>query len=320
MSGTQRWAALEIRLVSAFVAVVEHGSFAAAARELGYTQSGVSQQVAALERIVDCKLLIRHAGGRRPVQPTAAGRLLLEHSRTLLQQIDRAFDDLNGRAESPGAAVRVAGFTSIAVHVLPDLLREVRERTEVRVEILEERSDEELFEHLDSGAADLALAVLPAPSRFGVDELGADPYVAVVAADSRLATRSRVSIEDLGGHRLLGISRCAHGEVVEGRLAAAGLEHATFERYEDSRLVQSLVAGGHGVAIVPRLAVDDRDSAVRVLPLAVELPPRRIGLLHLRDRLPSPAARSFRALAVERCRALLGRDHALPAELRARAG
>jgi DNA-binding transcriptional LysR family regulator len=311
---------LEIRLVSAFVAVVEHGSFAAAARELGYTQSGVSQQVAALERIVECKLLIRHAGGRRPVQPTAAGRSLLAHSRTLLQQIDRAFDDINGRAEAPGAAVSVAGFSSIAVHVLPDLLRDVRERTDLRVEILEERSDEELFEHLDSGAADLALAVLPAPSRFGVEELGADPYVAAVPADSRLAARSHVSIEDLRGHQLLGIARCAHEEVVEARLRAAGLEHASFDRYEDSRLVQSLVAGGHGVAVVPWLAVDHRDSAVRVLPLAVELPPRRIALLHLRDRLPTPAARTFRRLAVERCRAVLGGEHADPGELKAQAG
>ena len=93
MSGAQRWAALEIRLVSAFVAVVEKGSFAAAARELGYTQSGVSQQVAALERIADCKLLIRHAGGRRPVQPTAAGRAMLAHSRPLAEIIKKSEQD-----------------------------------------------------------------------------------------------------------------------------------------------------------------------------------------------------------------------------------
>lgn len=320
MTGTQRWAALEIRLVSAFIAVVEHGSFAAAARELGYTQSGVSQQVAALERIVDTKLLIRHAGGRRPVQPTAAGRTLLEHSRTLLEHIDRAYDEINGRADGPGSPVRVAGFSSIAVHVLPELLRELRGLTEIRVEILEERSDDELFEHLDSGAADLALAVLPAPSRFGVDELGADPYVAVVPAGSQPASRSRVTIDDLRGHALLGISRCAHEEVVEARLLAAGLEHATFERYEDSRLVQSLVAGGHGIAVLPSLAVEHGDDAVRVLPLAVDIPPRRIGLLHLRDRLPTPAARSFRSVAVECCRGLLRRDPADAGELRARAG
>src|SRR5690348_2589730 len=138
MAGAQRWAALEIRLISAFVAVVEKGSFAAAARELGYTQSGVSQQVAALERIADCKLLIRHAGGRRPVQPTAAGRAMLEHSRTLLAQIDKAYDDVTGRTQGEGNTVRAIAFSSIAVHVLPRLLIELRRRGETRVEILED--------------------------------------------------------------------------------------------------------------------------------------------------------------------------------------
>jgi len=121
MTGSQRWAALEIRLISAFVAVVDKGSFAAAARELGYTQSGVSQQVAALERIVDCKLLIRHAGGRKPVRPTPAGTALLEHARGILTQIDRAYDDVHGRVHGLGTSVRVAAFPSISVRVLPEL-------------------------------------------------------------------------------------------------------------------------------------------------------------------------------------------------------
>jgi DNA-binding transcriptional LysR family regulator len=302
MTGTQRWASLEIRLISAFVAVVEKGSFAAAARELGYTQSGVSQQVAALERIVDCQLLIRHAGGRRPVQPTAAGKALLEHSRALLEQIERAYDDLNGRLQAPGSTVRVSAFSSIAVRVLPELLRGLHD---TRVEILEHWSDDELYEHLDSGAADVAFAVLPAPPRFNVEQLGSDSYVAVVAAGTRLGEQPRVTVADLRGRSLLGITGCAHEELVESRLAAAGLEGPTFERYDDNRLIQSLVAAGHGIAIVPWLTVDHHDPAVSVLPLAVELPPRRIGLIHQRDRLLGPAAREFRTLAVKLCRSVL---------------
>jgi DNA-binding transcriptional LysR family regulator len=307
VTGSQRWAALEIRLISAFVAVVEKGSFAAAARELGYTQSGVSQQVAALERIVDCKLLIRHAGGRRPVKPTPAGAALLEHSRALLAQIDRAYDDVHGRAHGLETAVRVAAFPSVAVHVLPDLLRELRHRTSARVEILAARNEDELFEHLDSGAADLGFAVLPAPERFLADDLGIDSYVAVVPSDSRLGLQSQISIGDLRGRSLFGIVRGAHEDVVETRLVAAGLEDASFEGYEDNQVVQSLVAGGHGIAIVPWLTVDEHDERVRVLPLGFELPPRRIGLVHHRDRLLPPAAREFRAAAADVCRALLAR-------------
>jgi len=305
VAGAQRWAALEIRLISAFVAVVEKGSFAAAARELGYTQSGVSQQVAALERIADCKLLIRHAGGRRPVQPTAAGRAMLEHSRALLAHIDRAYDEVTGRAHGGGNTVRVVAFSSIAVHVVPHLLIELRRRGETRVEILEDPGDEELFDELDSGAVDLAFVVLPVPSRYGIDELGSDPYVAVVPADSELASRSRITTDDLRDHQLLGISRSSHDDVVEARLADAGVGESGFERYDDNRLVQSLVAGGQGIAVVPWLTVNHDDSAVRVLPLALDLQPRRLGLVHHRDRLLSPAAREVRSVAVDLCRKAL---------------
>lgn len=306
MTGSQRWAALEIRLISAFVAVVEKGSFAAAARELGYTQSGVSQQVAALERIVDCKLLIRHAGGRKPVRPTPAGTSLLEHARAILTQIDRAYDDVHGRVHGLEASVRVAAFPSIAVHVLPDLLRELRSRS-VRVEILAARTENEILERLDSGAADVGFTVLPAPDRFAADELGADSYVAVVPAGSRLGLKSQISLADLRGRALLGIVRGAHEDVVESRLSAAGLADVTFDRYDDNQVVQSLVAGGHGIAIVPWLTVDEQDEAVHVLPLAFDLPARRVGMIHHRDRLLPPAARAFRDVAVEVCGAVLRR-------------
>jgi DNA-binding transcriptional LysR family regulator len=305
MAGAQRWAALEIRLISAFVAVVEKGSFAAAARELGYTQSGVSQQVAALERIADCRLLIRHAGGRRPVQPTAAGRAMLEHSRALLAQIDRAYDDVNGRTNGEGNTVRVVAFSSFSVHILPRLLIELRKRGDTRVEVLEDSGEVGPFDELDSGVADLAFAVLPVPARFGVEELGSDPYVAVVPAGSELASKSRIRIEDLRGRQLLGVAHCANEDVLEARFAAAGLDEPGFERYEDNQLVQSLVAGDQGVAVVPWLTVNHDDSAVRVLPLAIDLPPLKLGLIHHRDRLLSPAAREFRNLAVELSRKAL---------------
>lgn len=308
MTGSQRWAALEIRLISAFVAVAEKGSFAAAARELGYTQSGVSQQVAALERILECKLLIRHAGGRKPVRPTPEGAEFLEHARTLLARIDRAYDAVHGRTQGLDSAVRLAAYPSIAVHVLPDLLRELRSRTSVRVEILAARNEDELLDHLDSGSADVGFSVLPVPERFVAEELGADRYVAVVPADSRLGLQSpRISLADLKGRALLGIVRGAHEDVVETRLTAAGLDGVTLDRYEDNQVVQSLVAGGNGIAIVPWLTVDANDDAVRVVPLGFELPPRRIGLIHHRDRLLPPAAREFRAVAADVCRALLRR-------------
>jgi molybdate transport repressor ModE-like protein len=94
LAGNERWAALEIRLLTAFVAVVEHGSFTSAARELGYSQPGISQQIASLERIVERKLLTRRNGRHRSVELTDAGSTLLGHARAMLRQLDRAYTDI----------------------------------------------------------------------------------------------------------------------------------------------------------------------------------------------------------------------------------
>jgi DNA-binding transcriptional LysR family regulator len=179
----------------------------------------------------------------------------------------------------------------------------------VRVEILAARNEDELLEHLDSGSADIGFSVLPVPERFVVEELGADRYVAVVPADSRLGLQTQLSLADLKGRTLLGIVRSTHEDIVETRLTAAGLDGVTVNRYDDNQVVQSLVAGGHGIAIVPWLTVDAQDEAVRIVPVGFELPPRRIGLVHPRDRLLPPAAREFRAVAADVCRALLRQPH-----------
>ena len=84
MGNADGWGALEVRHVRAFATVVDEGSFSRAARELGYTQSAVSQQIVALERIVGAPVLRRPPGGRRPPELTDAGRIVLAHARPLL--------------------------------------------------------------------------------------------------------------------------------------------------------------------------------------------------------------------------------------------
>ena len=70
---------LELRHLVALVAVADSGTFSRAAEQLGYTQSAVSQQIAALERVTGTPLFDR-PGGPRPVQPTEAGAVLTEHA------------------------------------------------------------------------------------------------------------------------------------------------------------------------------------------------------------------------------------------------
>ena len=81
-----RWLGIELRHFLALEAVAREGSFGKAALKLGYTQSAVSQQIAALERIVGQRLIER-PGGPKPVSLTEAGTLLLRHANAITARI-----------------------------------------------------------------------------------------------------------------------------------------------------------------------------------------------------------------------------------------
>src|SRR5438105_11830970 len=113
MQRSNGWDALAVRHLSAFATVAEHGSFATAARELGYTQSAVSQQLRVLEQIVGAQLFTRHPGGRRPVELTEAGRVLLGHARAQLARVQATRADLAALLCGEQGRVRVATIQTI---------------------------------------------------------------------------------------------------------------------------------------------------------------------------------------------------------------
>jgi DNA-binding transcriptional LysR family regulator len=304
-SGRELWSALEVRLLVAFVAVVDAGSFTAAARRLGYTQSGISQQIAALERIVGRPLLVRQAGGRRSIEPTPAGESLLVHSRIVLGQLDRAYAEVVAHEAEVAATVGVASFPSAAVHLVPAIEQALRAEPSLRLDLYETLGDDDSLAALETRRVELAFVSLPAPGPFAVEELGEDPYVAVVSAESPFAELRELGVEQLAGHSLLGLRHSAHEEVVEARLAAAGLDCRAFRRYDNNRLIQTLVRTGGDVAIVPSLTIMAGDEGIRVLDLRLDVPPRVIALAQLRDALLGPAARRFKQVAVPICRRIL---------------
>src|SRR4029079_15875501 len=98
---TDGWLGIDLRHLAALEAVARTRSFSRAARELGYTQSAVSQQIAQLERMVGQRLFHR-PGGPRQGGATADGALLLGHADAIVARLDAARADMTALAE--GAA------------------------------------------------------------------------------------------------------------------------------------------------------------------------------------------------------------------------
>ena len=112
--------AMELRDLRSFLAVVRCGSFTGAADELGYTQSAVSQQVAALELELGHQLL-----QRRPVRPTPVGERLVEHATRILFRVDVARSELV-RLDDVTPPLVVAACPLAAPGLLASALRELR--------------------------------------------------------------------------------------------------------------------------------------------------------------------------------------------------
>ena len=294
---------VELRHLAALDAIVREGGFARAAAELGYTQSALSQQMAALERIVGMPLLERRTG-RAPVGTTEAGALVLRHAQRILNGLRAAEADLEALREGSAGALRIGTFQTVGMAILPPLLRrfEVGHR-DVDVTLVEAVSREALLRRVETGDVDASFSVLPAPEDgpFEAAELLADPWVLIVPADSPLADRpAPLKLGDLDDVTLVAY-RYSRPYDAERRLRTLGVRTRVILRSDETATVHGLVAGGVVSGVLPRMAVDRTDERVRVLALGHLLPPRRIGLIWHRDRHHSTAFQDFLALTREVC-------------------
>ena len=279
-------------------AVSRTGSFGRAARELGYTQSAVSQQIAQLERIVGQRLFHRPGGPRR-VEPTEAGLLLLRHADAIVAQLDAARADMAALAEGEAGTLRVGIYQSVGARLLPALVRRFRAQwPRVGIRVREESAAQDLLRLLEHGELDLTFAELPVrDGPFEWAELLQDPYVLLVSAKSELASlESAPSLREVAKLPLIGRRSTDEPErFLAGRVPGLNVVFRT----DDNGTLGALVAEGLGSAIEPRLVVDPRDRAVTMLPFGSRIPPRTLVLVWHRDRYRSQAAHAFVELAHE---------------------
>jgi DNA-binding transcriptional LysR family regulator len=292
---SDQWLGIELRHVAALEAVARTRSFRAAARELGYTQSAVSQQIAQLEQIVGQRLFHRPGGPRR-VELTEAGALLLGHADAIVARLDAARADMAALARGEAGTLRVGIYQSVGQRLLPALLRGFRTRfPRVAVSVREESDADDLLRLVEHGELDLTFADLPVPEGpFAWEEVLHDPYVLLVAADSELARRdSMPPLRELASVPLIGRRSGGDPErLLRGRVPDLNVVFRT----DDNGTVTALVAEGIGAAIESRLVVEQA-RGVKLLPAGSRIPPRTIAIAWHRDRYRSAAADAFVELA-----------------------
>jgi molybdate transport repressor ModE-like protein len=286
------WTKLEVRHLQALRAIAREGSFGRAALELGYTQSAISQQIAALERIVGHQLVDRPKG-RAPVSLTEAGRVVLRHGESIIEQAQATRADLD--ALRRGSTLRVGTFQSTSMRLVPGAVAALAARMpEAKVQLREAQGDHELLRLVEAGELDLTFCVLPPlHGPFVTAKLLDDPVALVVAADHPLAGRRRIEPADLDGLALVGFHNCRHEQRVEAHLTALRIAPRYVTRLDDNGAIQGMAAAGIGAALMPRMTIDAADARVRVIELGDMVPPRVLGIAWHRERALSPSAAAF---------------------------
>jgi DNA-binding transcriptional LysR family regulator len=277
--------------------VAQAGSFSAAAHSLGYTQSAVSRQVAALEAVAGRRLFDR---GRHGVTLTPAGSRLLPRAIRVLDELDVALREAADE-EAPGGPVRLGAFATAAAGLVPKALTSLRGEPKVT---LREGTTPALTRALRAGTLDLAILARTPPFRppdtesppLELTTLSERELVIGVSAGHPFASARAVEPDQLEG-QIWVASRSDAGDSLLG--VWPGLAGRPDVRYvvRDWLAKLQIVAAGLAITTLAPVALDVLPDGIRVV--AVRGEPQELRRLVLARRpgpLDGPVARVADAL------------------------
>lgn len=280
---------LDIRHLAALDAVATTGTFARAANKLGYTQSAVSQQISALERLVDAPLFDR-PGGPKPAVLTPLGKLLAARARELLVRVDAIGEEVDRVRDGKAGTLGIGTFQSFSAVVLPRVLSVMRDEfPDLILRLVDGDSDEKLLAALESGETDISFIGGKA-SGIEAEPVLSDAWV-LLARTGHFADGA-VKVSELSGEPLVGQPPDVWQNLCEAELRAAGVVPNFVFRSNDNTTMAAMVRAGIGTAVMPVLAARDHALGLTMHHLDPPLAQRRILMARRTDRtLPASASR-----------------------------
>lgn len=286
---------VELRHLTALTAVADEGSFGRAAARLGYTQSTVSQQIAALEKAVGGAVFDRPGGPKR-VRLTPLGAVVLDHGRDLLAKA-AAMAVAVDRFQAGDGRIDIGTFQSVSNVILPLVVKKLRdEHPGCDIRLFEEETDQPELHELD-------LMFFDGRASGDVEHLKLldDPHVLIARRGD--FPNGRVRLAQLHDRPLVAHPPICDQARVEEVLARRGICPQIVFRTVGNEAVISMVRAGLGSAVLPWLAVYGADLAsddiLQVHELAPALPPREIFLLWQAGRTHSPLATRAISIATQ---------------------
>ena len=288
---------MKLQDLHVLMAVVQAGSMRKAAAQLNITQPSISRSIAELEDAVGVPLLDRTPQG---VELTEYGRALLDGGVAMFDDLRQAVKKIEFLADPATGEVRIGCIPPLAASFVPAVIDRVSRRHPRIVFDLVVSQTDALHRALGERTVDFLIAQRFGPladQQLEFEILYSESYVVVAAAHNPLARRRRIELADLVNELwVLQPQDSVIGSIAKEAFRASGLDFprttvVTFPR--DVRM--SLVATGRFLTIVPDSALRFSTGRPELKVLPVELPAAPVpnGILTLKNRTLSPAAKLF---------------------------
>src|SRR4051794_18494998 len=286
---------LDVRRMRVLREVAVRGSFSAAAEALSFTQSAISQQIAALEREAGCTLVQRNARG---IRMTEAGEALVRHAEAILARLSEAEAELEAIAGLRGGRLRLAAFESAAASLMPLAIAAFRaEHPGVELSLIL-AEPEESAPLLKTGDIDLALG-FEARVRDEVDgivrtHLISDPMFMVMPLDHPYARKRNLRLADFADDAwIAGAHNCECNRLINRACSVAGFEPRIAFETDDYTAMQGFVAAGVGVSLIAELGLTSVREDIVIRSLGRETPIREVYAATVADAHRTPATQAM---------------------------
>lgn len=279
-----------IQKLRALVETVRCGSISGAARELDYSQSGVSRMIADLEREWGVTLLER---GRRGVRLTADAKLIIPFVEALCEDERRLAERVREVVGMETGSLVIGTFSSVATHVLPDAIGRFQAKHPGIEYELRMGDYSEIESWVAEGLVDFGfLPYPPQEPREGLarEVVLEDELMAVVPRGHRLAARKSIALADLCEESFILLERGSDNEISPLFERVGLFPQARFSTWDDYAIM-SMVESGLGLSILPGLILTRCPYAIEKRPLEPAVH-RELAAVY-RPGLLSSAARAF---------------------------
>lgn len=281
---------MDLRQLQAFLAVVDHSGFTAAAKATHTVQSNISTHVARLERELDATLIDRSTG-----RPTQEGEAVLVRVRRIQNELASLESDVSSLRGSPRGVVRVGIIGTTARWVAPLLADELAIAAPEIQLVVADGTTRSLELRLLDGELDLGIVSLPVddPEIITYPVFNED-HIVVGPTDHPLArTESEVGLDQLAKFPLLlAAPGTPFRQEVEETFRNAGLRLKPKMEVDGLRLLASMAFQGYGISIVPATAAPGWIGGPWTRIAVSGLSRRTVGIAHRRRGMPTMAAQT----------------------------